>query len=213
MPRYNAAYEIHVHGEVPLRSDVTLEQLQEATRPLWSYAGATSMTDGAISSYPEEPGIRFDNQEHVLQLCWTVSGDEDFRQQLDDLCMALNDLADSGAALEVTFYDADYDDEDDNAEREARDDFVMLFVGPTPAAIMQIQRDMLVDDVIHMMERHFEAAELSGVVGEIDKLFNQRFDELVNSLEIGRPPRGNGGGNGGGHGGGGHGGRKPRHLH
>jgi hypothetical protein len=64
-----------------------------------------------------------------------------------------------------------------------------------------------------MMERHFDTAELSGVVGEIDKLFNQRFDELVHSLEIGRPPRGNGGGNGGGHGGGGHGGRKPRHLH
>ena len=138
-----------------------------------------------------------------------MSGDDDFRQQLDDLCMALNDLADSGAALEVTFYDADYDDEDDTPEREARDDFVMLFVGPTPAAIMQIQRDMLVDDVIHMMERHFDASELSGVVGEIDKLFNQRFDQLVNSLEIGRPPRGNGGG----HGGGGHGGRKPRHLH
>ena len=213
MPRYNAAYEIHVHGEVPLRSDVTFEQLQEATRPLWSYAGATTMTEGAVSSYPEEPCIRFDNTEHVLQLCWTVSGDDDFRQQLDDLCMALNDLADSGAALEVTFYDADYDDEDDTPEREARDDFVMLFVGPTPAAIMQIQRDMLVDDVIHMMERHFDAAELSGVVGEIDKLFNQRFDELVHSLEIGRPPRGNGGGNGGGHGGGGHGGRKPRHLH
>jgi hypothetical protein len=123
--------------------------------------------------------------------------------------MALNDLADSGAALEVTFYDADYDDEDEATGREARDDFLMLFVGPTPAAIMQIQRDMLVDDVIHMMERHFDASELSGVVGEIDKLFNQRFDQLVNSLEIGRPPRGNGGG----HGGGGHGGRKPRHLH
>ena len=209
MARYNAAYEIHVHGLVPLLPEVGLEQLQDALRPLWQYAGATSLEEGATSSYPEEPGIRFDNHEHLLQLCWTVSGDEDFRQQLDDLCMALNDLADSGAALEVTFYDADYDDEDEATGREARDDFLMLFVGPTPAAIMQIQRDMLVDDVIHMMERHFDASELSGVVSEIDKLFNQRFDQLVNSLEIGRPPRGNGGG----HGGGGHGGRKPRHLH
>jgi hypothetical protein len=32
---------------------------------------------------------------------------------------------------------------------------------------------------------------------------------LVKSLEIGRPPRGTGGGSGGGHGGG----RRPRHLH
>ena len=39
----------------------------------------------------------------------------------------------------------------------------------------------------------------------------ERFDALVNSLEIGKPPRGSGGpgGSGGGHGGG----RRPRHLH
>jgi hypothetical protein len=57
------------------------------------------------------------------------------------------------------------------------------------------------------MERHFDGSELGGVVAEIDKLFAQRFDALVNSLEIGRPPRGSGGGPGHG------GGRRPRHLH
>ena len=61
-----------------------------------------------------------------------------------------------------------------------------------------------------MMERHFDGSELSGVVAEIDKLFAQRFDALVSSLDIGKRPRGSGGGHGGsGHGGG----RKPRHLH
>jgi hypothetical protein len=74
---------------------------------------------------------------------------------------------------------------------------------------MQIQRDLLVQDVINVMERHFDGAELGGVVGEIDKLFSQRFDSLVSSLEIGKAPRGPGGNHGGGHGGG----RKPRHLH
>jgi hypothetical protein len=49
-------------------------------------------------------------------------------------------------------------------------------------------------------------------VAEIDKLFSQRFDALVNSLEIGKPPRGPGGGGSGGSGHGG-GGRRPRHLH
>ena len=82
----------------------------------------------------------------------------------------------------------------------------MLFVGPTPAAIMQVQRDLLVEDVVNLMERHFDSQELGGVVAEIDKLFSQRFDALVSSLEIGKPPRGSGGG---GHGGG----RRPRHLH
>ena len=74
---------------------------------------------------------------------------------------------------------------------------------------MQVQRDLLVEDVVNLMERHFDGAELGGVVAEIDKLFAQRFDALVSSLEIGKPPRGSGGGGGGGHGGG----RRPRHLH
>ena len=209
MARYNAAYEIHVHGDIPLRADVAARDIEEALRPLWKYAGATSLAEGSGSAYAEEPGIRFDVHEHVLQMCWTVSGDDDFRQSLDDLCMGLNELASAGAAIEVTFYDNEYDEEDEAAaEGEgARDDFVMLFVGPTPADIMQIQRDLLVNDVIQLMERHFDSAELGGVVGEIDKLFGQRFDNLVNSLDLGKP-RGSGGG-GHGHGGG----RKPRHLH
>ena len=212
MSSYNAPLEIHVHGQVSLRPDVVFEQLQEALKPLWKYAGARSLADAAGSSYEDEPGIKFDPQEHTLQMCWTVEGDDDFRQVLDEMCMNLNDLAQTGAAIEVTFYDAEFDDEDEaDLDAETRDDFVMLFVGPDPAAIMQVQRDLLVQDVVSLMERHFDGAELGGVVAEIDKLFGQRFDDLVNSLQLGKPPRGSGGG---GHGGMGHGGgRKPRHLH
>jgi hypothetical protein len=203
----NAPFEIHVHGDVPLRADVTYAQLQDALKPMWKYAGARSLADAAESAYEEEPGIKFDAQEHLLTMCWTVQGDEDFRQSLDDVCMSLNELAEQGAAIEVTFYDAEFDEEEAGPEAESRDDFLMLFVGPTPAAIMQIQRDLLVQDVVNLMERHFDASELNGVVGEIDKLFNQRFDALVSSLELGKPPRGGSGP--GGHGGG----RRPRHLH
>ena len=214
MSNYNTPFEIHVHGDVVLRADVTFEQLQEALRPLWKYAGAKSLADGATSAYEEEPGIRFDSKEHVLQMCWTVPGDQDFRQALDEMCMALNELSEQGAAIEVTFYDTEFDEEEDgDPDDESRDDFIMLFVGPNPAAIMQVQRDLLVEDVVNLMERHFDGAELGGVVGEIDKLFSERFDALVNSLEIGKRPRGSGGA-GGGPGAGGHGGgRRPRHLH
>ena len=203
----NAPFEIHVHGDVPLRADVTYAQLQDALKPLWKYAGAKSLADGAESSYEEEPGIKFDAHEHLLTLCWTVPGGEDFRQSLDEMCMSLNELAEQGAAIEVTFYDAEFDEEEESDDAESRDDFIMLFVGPTPAAIMQVQRDLLVEDVVNLMERHFDGAELGGVVAEIDKLFSQRFDALVSSLEIGKPPRGSGGGPGHG------GGRRPRHLH
>jgi uncharacterized protein (DUF2267 family) len=202
-------FEIHVHGDVPLREDVTFKQLEEALKPLWSYAGAKSMAKGAASSYEEEPGLRMDAKEHVLHMCWTVPADEDIRQALEEMCMGLNELASAGAAIEISIYDTEFDDEDEDMddEAESRDDFLMLFVGPTPGDIMQVQRDMLVEDVMSVVERHFDRAEMQGIITEVDKLFTQRFDALVNSLQVGRPPRGGGGGAGG------HGGRKPRHLH
>ena len=221
MTNYNAPFEIHVHGDVQLRDDVKLVQLQDALKPLWQYAGAKTLADGAASVYDDEPGIEFDPKKHELHMCWTVRGDDDFRNALDEMCMSLNELSAQGAAIEVSFYDVEFDDEDDEEDSrpaaseddEARDDFLMLFVGPNPGAILQVQRDLLVEDVVAMMERHFDGAELSGVVSEIDKLFSQRYDALANSLEISsKPPRGPGGshgGFGGGHGGG----RKPRHLH
>ena len=127
--------------------------------------------------------------------------------------MNLNELASTGAPIEVTFYDAEFDDDEDGSrdEDDSRDDFMVVFVGPTPAAIMQVQRDLLVRDVTGMMERHFEAAELDGVVQEIDKLFTKRFDALVESLELGKPPKGGAAASGGGHHAGGR--NKPRHLH
>ncbi len=206
MTRYNAPFEIHVHGDVPLREDVVFAQIQDALKPLWQYAGARSLAAASDSAYEVEPGIRFDANAHVLQICWTVPGDEDFRQVMEEACMGLNEIALTGAPLEVSFYDTEFDEEEESTEAEARDDFMMCFVGPTPAAIMQVQRDLLVQDVVHVMERHFDAAELGEVVASIDTLFTQRFDALVNSMQLGRPPRGHGGS---GHGGG----RKPRHLH
>ena len=210
MTSFSTPFEIHVHGEVPLREDVDFKALQEAVKPLWKYAGAKSLSEGYQSLYEEETGIQFEANEHKLQICWTVRGNDDFRQVLDDLCMNINDISAAGAQLEITFYDAEFDDEEESRGTESRDDFVILFVGPDPAAIMQAQRDLLVQDVVGLMERHFDGSELSGVVNEIDKLFSQRFSNLVSSLELGKPPRGgNNGGPQGGHGGG----RRPRHLH
>jgi hypothetical protein len=211
MTSFSAPFEIHVHGEILLRDDVDFKALQEAAKPLWKYAGAKSLTEGAQSLYEEEPGILFEAADHKLQLCWTVRGDEDFRQVLDDLCMNINEISAAGAQLEITFYDTEFEDEDESRGAESRDDFLSLFVGPDPASIMQAQRDLLVQDVVGLMERHFDGSELSGVVQEIDKLFSERFSDLVSSLELGKPPRGSGGGGpqGGGHGGG----RRPRHLH
>jgi uncharacterized protein (DUF2267 family) len=215
MASTHTPYEIHVHGEVPLRDDVTYAQLQDALKPLWEYAGAKSLAKGAISSYEEEPGIRMDEKAHVLHMCWTVPADEDFRSSLEEMCMNLNELSSSGASIEVSIYDTEFDEEeDDDEDKESRDDFLMLFVGPTPGDIMQVQRDMLIEDVTAVMERHFDKSELGSIAAEIDKLFTTRFNAMIDSLTIPRTLRGGGGANGGQGGMGGHGGgRKPRHLH
>lgn len=182
----NAPFQIHVHGDVLLRPDVDFDDLEAALKPLWKYIGARSLARGAESFYDSEPGIQFDAQEHVLHMCWTLEGDEDFRYELDEMCMNLNEVSASGAAIEVTFYDADFDEEDEDAGRQSRDDFLILYVGPTPEAIMTAQRDALVEDMLRLMERHFDEAELAGVVAEVDKLFAARFHALVNSLRLDR---------------------------
>ena len=158
MSSFNPPFEIHVHGDIPLRDEVDYPSIQEALRPLWQYTGAKTLVEAAPSFYEDEPGIRFDAKEHLLQICWSVEGDDDFRHALDEVCMGLNEIAAAGAALEVSFYDLEFDEEEAPPEAEARDDFMLLFVGPNPAAIMQVQRDLLVQDVVHLMERHFDGS-------------------------------------------------------
>lgn len=174
MTQTNTLYEIHVHGDVPVRSDVMPAQIEEALRPLWRFAGAASLSEGASSFFPEEPGLTFDAKEHMLRMCWTVEGDDSFDQVAEELCQGLNEIAREGAPIEVSYFDAD----EDNAE----DEFHLLFVGPTPQAIIRVQRDLLVEDVMDSMQRHFDAVELGGVIAEIDRLFATRMQQLEKSL-------------------------------
>lgn len=188
---FPAPFEIHLHGEIALLPSVRIEMLQTALRPLWRYAGAGSLREGSISKYEEEPGIQFDPKQSILRICWTVRGDNDFRQVIDEICLNLNELTKLGTALEVTFYDIEFDNDNGSSEHKegSRDDFMLVFLGPTPAAIMRAQRDFLVRDVTGLMERHFASNELEGVIAAIDKLFTNRFDSLVASLELNKPPK------------------------
>lgn len=205
MSIYTPSFEIHVHGQVALREDVTFQTLEEILTPLWKYAGARSLRDGAVSHYEEEPGLQFNAPEHMLQMCWTVLGNDDFHQVLEEVCMNLNEASRAGSALEVTFYDTEFEDaQEEDPQAESRDDFLLLFVGPDPASIMQVQRDMLVQDMVQLMERHFDSSELEGVVSEVDKLFTRRLDDLASSLRLDAHPRSSSAHAGG---------RKPRRLH
>ena len=192
MSQYNAPFEIHVHGDVPLRADVTYAQLQDALKPLWNYAGAKSLADGA------EQRLRGRARHQVRRarstcsrMCWTVAGDEDFRQSLDEMCMSLNELAEQGAAIEVTFYDAEFDEEEERARsriaRRLRHAVRRPHAGghhagaARPAGAGRGQPD---GAPLRRRRTRWRGRPRSTSCSA------QRFDALVNSLEIGKPPRG-----------------------
>ena len=97
-------FEIHVHGEVSLHADVKVADVQEALKPLWQYAGARSLAEGAISHYEEEPGLQFDQRQHLLRMCWAVRGDEDFRRNGDDMWRDLDELGSTGAPSRASMW-------------------------------------------------------------------------------------------------------------
>ena len=190
MSTINEVFEIHLHGQVQLRQDVTDKEINDALKPLWSQTGENTFKKGSASIYEDEPGIVVDKKEHLLRICWTVVGEMKFHQNLDEFCMGLNELTSMGAAFEVTFYNEQFESgdqedfvPDEEEEGEFFEESMLLFVGPTPAAIMDVQRDVMVQDVIHILERHFEPEKLEGVIREVDKLFITKFESLIDSLE------------------------------
>jgi len=202
MSRDYNQYEIHVHGDVPVKPGITFKQVEEGLKPLWKYAGAKSLND-APSLFEEEPGISYDAQKRVLSLCWTVEGNADFQNALDEACVGINDLSAEGAGIEVSYYD--------NDDEEGRDEFGLIFVGPTPEAIHETQRQYMQEDVTRLLERHFDRGEMAEVVDAVNRLFAKRLLSIAQGQKLSRfelPSGGSGGGHTGGNGG-----HNKRHLH
>ena len=112
MQDHNQPLEMHIHGDVPCRQGVTTAEIESALAPLIAYTKRHHAAQGGSSLYEEEPGIQFTEPDHVLHFCWSVAGDVDFRETLDELVMGLNDISREGATLEVSFYDLEFDEED-----------------------------------------------------------------------------------------------------
>lgn len=187
-----APFEIHVHADIPLRRSVRAQQVQDALQPMWSYTGIRHYPEAARSACEDEPGIVFDSRSSMLNICWTTGGDRNFRHALDDTCMNLNEIAAAGAVIEVGFFEVAEPDTP-AADNPSPPDIIQLYVGPSPGDILQVQRNLLVDEVVSLLENHFETGEITPVVNEIDRLFHRRFDVLANSLQAGKPPQRSGG--------------------
>jgi hypothetical protein len=153
--------EVHVHGNIPLRAGVTSAQIEAALKPWLEYIDEDSLAD-ARSVYEDEPGIAFDARERLLEICWTGDVGRAFREAIEAALQALNPYTERAAEIEVTYY---HDD--------GQDELGIVFVGPTPEAIHEAQRQAMIEDVSHILARQFGDSEIGEVVAQLNELFQR----------------------------------------
>ena len=116
---YRMRTEVHVHGTVPLRSGVTLSQLEAAMQPWLDYLDVEGI-DELKSVHRDEPGIVFDPRRRLLEVCWTGDVGRNFRK-IDRGCPAGPvPVRRSGHRNQLSYYHED-----------GRDEISIMFVGPT----------------------------------------------------------------------------------
>jgi hypothetical protein len=62
--------EVHVHADIPILEGVSKRQLEQAFAPLLEYLDADGIAD-VKSLEPDEPGLKYDDKDLILTLCWT----------------------------------------------------------------------------------------------------------------------------------------------
>ncbi|MCX7893598.1 MAG: hypothetical protein N2544_14695 [Burkholderiales bacterium] len=154
--------EVHVHGNIPLRSGVRLADVEAAIRPWLDYVDVDSVAE-ATSAREDEPGIAYDPRRRVLEICWSGWVGRRFHEVVEQSLHALSPLADDAAEIEVSYY---HDD--------GRDEYGVVFVGPDPAAIHEAKRRRMVDDLKSLLGRHFNESEVADVVQLVNQLFDAR---------------------------------------
>lgn len=151
--------EVHVHGTVSLRNGVGQPEVEQALRPWLDYVDIDGLAD-ARSAIQDEPGIVFDRRRRAVEICWTGYVGRNFQNALDAAFELLGPYSEEAAAVEVSYYPED-----------GQDEHGWVFVGPTPEAILEMQKRRLMDDVSVLLARHFGDAE----IGEVSALLNQLF--------------------------------------
>ena len=167
--------EVHVHADIPILEGVSKKQIELALAPWLDYLDADGLAD-VKSLEAEEPGLRFDEKELMLLLCWTGETGRSFQATLDAALESLGPLCHEAVEVELTLYH-------DNGEQESR----LLFVGPTPRAIHEAQRRCMIEDVAALLARQFGKEQVAEVAAVVDRLFEQ--DWKTRATEAAKPER------------------------
>jgi hypothetical protein len=157
--------EVHVHADIPILEGVSRRQLEQAFAPLLEYLDADGLAD-VKSLEPDEPGIKYDEKDLILYLCWTGEIGRSFHGALEAALENLGPYCYEAVEVDVTTYL-------ENGEQESK----LLFVGPTAQAIHEAQRRCMIEDVAAILGRQFDKAAVAQVTALVNEMFDRDWKE------------------------------------
>jgi hypothetical protein len=157
--------EVHVHADIPILEGVSKRQLEQAFAPLLEYLDADGLAD-VKSVEPDEPGIKYDEKDLILYICWTGEIGRSFHGALEAALENLGPYCYEAVEVDVTTYL-------ENGEQESK----LLFVGPTAQAIHEAQRRCMIEDVAAILGRQFDKAAVAQVTTIVNELFDRDWKE------------------------------------
>jgi hypothetical protein len=157
--------EVHVHADIPILEGVSKRQLEQAFAPVLEYLDADGLSD-VKSLEPDEPGIKYDEKDLMLYLCWTGEIGRSFHGALEAALEGLGPYCYEAVEVDVTLYL-------ENGDQESR----LLFVGPTAQAIHEAQRRCMIEDVAAILGRQFDKTQVGQVTALVNELFDRDWKE------------------------------------
>jgi hypothetical protein len=158
-------HEVHLHADIPILEGVSRRQLEQAFAPLLEYLDADGLAD-VKSLEPDEPGIKYDEKELILTVCWTGEIGRSFHGALEAALESLGPYCYEAVEVDLTLYH-------ENGEQESK----LLFVGPTAQAIHEAQRRCMLEDVQALLGRQFGKEDLVQVTTLVNELFDRDWKE------------------------------------
>jgi hypothetical protein len=158
-------HEVHLHADIPILEGVSRRQLEQALAPLLEYLDADGLAD-VKSLEPDEPGMKYDEKELLLTVCWTGEIGRSFHGALEASLESLGPFCYEAVEVDLTLYH-------ENGEQDSK----LLFVGPTAHAIHEAQRRCMVEDVAAILARQFGKGEVAQVTTLVNELFDRDWKE------------------------------------
>jgi hypothetical protein len=158
-------HEVHLHADIPILEGVSRRQLEQAFAPLLEYLDADGLAD-VRSLEADEPGIKYDEKELLLTVCWTGEIGRSFHGALEAALDNLGPYCSEAVEVDVTVYL-------ENGDQESK----LLFVGPTAQAIHEAQRRCMVEDVAAILGRQFGKEEVAQVTTLVNEMFDRDWKE------------------------------------